>query len=470
MDQDKQKKLEGYLSNLSEDEVHKLTSAVELNRLKGEKDPSQDFILDSLRPVFANSLSLPPRLMTPMRLFCLPFEDMLYPIDVEVKEAGRIMRSSLTPIWEWLSMDLLPGVFTKCEDEVKRAILNGDRESADHAVKDLQGKAADAMKGALDKALKGTSSYLDLAERLGGEIVVEDARDISLALQIAPQLQAMVQCFPQPILSMTEADIQQVHACYSVTVSQNKMDSVPMIFLAVMGRLQHPWKVLGVIRAVTGLNADDVFHHRTNGDAGRLLMNDVNKFTTYFEKLKQMQIEPHDVLENLSYFVQLVDGIVEESGLTEDSEYGEALLACRGRVADGMEEVLDRIPTIMRAAIPSKSSGGFGKKAIARPDTTRWPNPDNVELAIDQAILLDGTGQLANQANFCTRRSQMIEELTELLDQYGEKICDEIHAAEGEDRERAEAHAETAVLLTHYIVGEDAADLLRRRVKSASAA
>ncbi len=469
MDQDKKKKLTGYLAELSEEEMHKLTTAVELKRLKGEEDPAQDLIMDSLRPVLAQSMSTPPRLMTPMRLFCFAFEDMLYPIDVSEKEPGRIMRSSLMPIWGWLSDDLLPDVFATLEEKIKEAILAGDRDATERSVADLREKAAQAMREAMADMPRGSDPYKNLASRLGGDLVLEDARDIAMTLHIAPQLVAMMQNYPQPLIAITDADIHYVHECYGATIGQNKADCVHLIFLSLMGRFQHPWKILRVIRGVTGVKPDELFSHPTYGDPGRVLMHDVSKFTAYFEQLPGSKLEPHDVLENLAYFVQMVDGIVEESALTEQSECTQALLSCRARVAESMEKVLAKVPAIMRAAIPSQSRGSFGRKSIPRPDTSKWPDPDIVEEAIDQAILIDGTGQLAQQAAFMAQRNETVAELTTLLSQYGEKICEEIHAAEGETRQKAEAHAETAVLLTRYVIGEEAADLLRRHVKSAAA-
>src|SRR5579872_6204302 len=48
------------------------------------------------------------RTPTPLRFFCLPFEDLLIAAPRQRKQRGRIARDSIAPIWTWLREILLP--------------------------------------------------------------------------------------------------------------------------------------------------------------------------------------------------------------------------------------------------------------------------------------------------------------------------------------------------------------------------
>lgn len=452
----KKKQLLELIESLPMEQVNRLALAVELKKLKGEDSFFEKAVLETIRPILAKSLDTPQRLFHPQRLFCLPFEDLLYEGDVSEKEFGRIPRSSILPIWNWLAEELILGDFERLVGSARQLLLDGDRPGADERIAELQRLSSAAIFSVLVECEDDPEAYRRHCQSLGGERVLEDARDVAAVFKIAPQILTMQAGLPQPLFKLSKPDVEAVTTAYN-DVRADAPDFAPILFLVVMGRLQTPWSVLKLIRLVAQAQADDLFSEMPVGIPGRLLLNDARKLASYFDSVSEDRMNPQDALQNLSYFVQLYEGIYDHSGLATDSDAGRRLEDYRDRIVIGIERLLDRAITTLRTALPFFLSGDTGGAASGRPDISDWPDSQNVDSAIDHIIMLEGSKSLADRLELSDLRNDTLSTIQELVRHYAEKIAEELHAADGHDIERARAHAETAVLLTRHVFGEQEA-------------
>ncbi|WP_407154488.1 hypothetical protein [Bradyrhizobium sp. STM 3557] len=81
-----------------------------LERLEacGAEVPGTAALLENLRAEFRESGKTHHRIANPSRHFFYLVEPLLVDGAPEHENSGRILRSSLAPIWEWISRDLLP--------------------------------------------------------------------------------------------------------------------------------------------------------------------------------------------------------------------------------------------------------------------------------------------------------------------------------------------------------------------------
>ena len=350
----------------------------------------------------------------------------------------------------------MPDEFARLDRSARQLLLDGDRAGADRQVAELRRLASAAIFSVLVACEDDPEAYKSHCQALGGERVLEDARDVAAVFKIAPQILAMQADLPQPILKLSKSDVDVVTAAYN-DVRASAPEFAPILFLVVMGRLQTPWSVLKLIRLVAQAQADDLFSDLPVGIPGRLLLNDARKLATYFDTIYEQRIQPQDALQNLSYFVQLYEGIYDHSGLATESDAGQRLEDYRDRIVIGIERLLDRAITTMRNALPFFLSGDTGGAASGRPDISDWPDSHDVDSAIDHLIMLGGSKSLAESLELSELRNDTLSTIQDLVRHYAEKIADEIHAADGDDLARARAHAETAVLLTRHVFGEQEA-------------
>ena len=464
---DKKAQLADFVGDLSEEQVNCLARAVELKRLHGEDASEEQFILDSMRAILAQSLEAPERVMVPQRIFCLPFEDLLVR-DRAQKEFCRIERSSLNPIWSWLCEDLLPDSLPEMEQQVRQHLLNDDQANAYSLIAQMQAQACEAIFNSLADCTPGTEAYEQLAEHLGGSMVLEDARDLASVLYIAPEVLSLLAELPRPMLSITDHETNLVRDTYA-KLCDEAPDFAPLIFLVVMGRLEEPWVVLRLVRNITGIDSGEVFGPGPLGICGGLLLKDLQDITNFIVSAINANASAHRITENLAYFVLLMEGVIQESGIAEQSQWGQELGKLTDQVADAMELVIDRSVSVLRSALPSHNVSEFGAPESLRPDISNWPEQAAVEAAINHLILLDGTGVMAEKICLDVRRQAALNDVQDVLEGYIEKILEEIKAADGEARERAMAHAETAVLLTRYVFGEEKAEALRNLIAQIAA-
>src|SRR4051812_40508136 len=103
---EKMESLRAFLGSLPAGLAGHLARAVEADRMNNGTLLPHDLILESLRPTLRAGHQAE-RAQTPMRVFCRPFEDLLVN-ERRQKQKGRIARSSITPVWNWLAQDIIP--------------------------------------------------------------------------------------------------------------------------------------------------------------------------------------------------------------------------------------------------------------------------------------------------------------------------------------------------------------------------
>jgi hypothetical protein len=85
-----------------------LLSEIERLELCGVDIPGSSDILAKLRAEFRKDGSTQSRAGSPSRHFFMPLESFLINRAPEHANPGRISRSSLVPLWEWICRDVLP--------------------------------------------------------------------------------------------------------------------------------------------------------------------------------------------------------------------------------------------------------------------------------------------------------------------------------------------------------------------------
>ena len=86
---------------------------------------------------------------SPSRFFFAPLEALLVDGAPEHANAGRIARSSIAPIWEWISRDLLPTMARDYNAQMKDLIAADKQREIQQAVSVFQTKVAKSLEGVL---------------------------------------------------------------------------------------------------------------------------------------------------------------------------------------------------------------------------------------------------------------------------------------------------------------------------------
>ena len=101
-------RLRAYLRELKPEARSLLVAEIERGLLRGDDVLAADVILRELRPAMRWGARKPLRIGNPARLFFQPTEPFIADHSSDVTLPGRIPRTSLTPIWQWISNHLMP--------------------------------------------------------------------------------------------------------------------------------------------------------------------------------------------------------------------------------------------------------------------------------------------------------------------------------------------------------------------------
>lgn len=235
-----------------------LLSELERLELCGVDMPGSTDIQARLRAEFRKDGSTQDRAPNPSRYFFAPLEQLVVDGGPEHPNTGRIARSSLAPIWEWICRDLLP---TMASDYVKainqQIAANNDRQ----ALKVASAFYTKVIK-VLDHALAspdGTEQVRSkLAKYTASRSVVDDVAKILVVLRARAALAKFDQQLPPKIHKFAGGEIAKIAPLLD-SFRKSDPDAFPFALTLVARRLKAPWQLIRLAtKAARSKNAADV--------------------------------------------------------------------------------------------------------------------------------------------------------------------------------------------------------------------
>lgn len=453
MSSDKAGLLKSFLGGLPGQSAARLAMAVEVDRLMdGHQLPHED-ILESLRPALRRDA--PARTLTPLRLFCRPFQDLLTSAPRKTKQKGVIARASVVPVWVWLSRTLLSEESIAYVRETKMLILG-------HRVDDAIARAQrfwPLAGAAIGAALRDAASRKALEKTLGDAFTVDDAAEMALLLPAGELVEKLAVTLPKPVPSFTEPLVWAARDIYDQLAAEHP-DAASYVAVVVMNRLARPWEALRLPMLVTRKNDETLISKTDMGLVGEILFDRMEKLKDSIQQTRHPLFDADQLVEDASSFAALSSRIAKEIELKRDGEWGKKLLGERVMIGKVMEGFMDRAPKEVGAALPrSKGRGAdFGKA----------PSAEKREMAVRYARMVAGCRNFAAAASFAAKQKTIDEELCTLLKRYNEDVIKALKA--DADNDVAQAQFQLCAELTAILFSEEEAELLRRRGRAALSA
>jgi hypothetical protein len=460
MDAQKAKQLSALLGTLPVPVAARLAKAIEVDRLGGGTALPHELILNALRPSLRRTQAAD-RTPTPLRLFCRPFEDLLTLQARKEKMKGRIARSSITPVWNWLSQTLVTNVATSFSIGVKAAAVGHKPVDAlAHAVQFWE-IAAQALHSAV-----GTEKGRKAARMiLGDDLVVVDAREIALLLSIGSDIVDVQAALALNTPSLTEDLIWKLREIYDRVV-ETVPDAAPYIAVVAMNRLERPWEALKLPLQVSRQTQDTMISNTDMGMVGEILFTDIEAHATYIRTAQPKTFDADILISNVAGFTTLSSGIVKGIEMRRDGKWGQRLMKDRAAVGEIMDGFMERAAKEILTALPTIKSGSYAGGPRV-PDLSHACDPEKSERAMNYLRLVSGCRSFAPAGSFGASNKNALDEISAALKRYCEDLLKELRAAEGEKRVIAEQFFALAADMAELIFSLDEAEILRRRGRAA---
>lgn len=456
-------KLASYLAQLPPPAVLKLASGLEREKLRGASGIPYEMILSGLRPLLASFAGKSrPGMPDALRQFCRPFEDLLVDKEPGHRRQGVISRSSVMSVWAWLKDELLPDALPDMTRRIVDHTLSGDKAGLEAAVSVMHASAASAIVAAVAEARANGEMRRQAEKRLGGENGFDDAREIASVLSIAPAMLKLQEELPRSIANFDEETVAIVKAIYEEVAEASPAEAVYVPF-AVMNRLEEPSQILRFVRKVAQQRNDVVISRCELAVFGEVLLAEIEEIARRSEMSRPGHTDLDRLLMDIRRFAQLSRGFTAEIDLRRNGEWGQRLLAARGRVSAAISQEMSRFETELVRALPFHQIGQYGRGGPMKPDLAK--GPDRARTARMTACLrfTEGIGPICEPLGAQSHCRSIRQQIESYLSSYEDRLLEELRRATGSSRANAEAFLEIAAGFHEALGEEKQADVLRRR-------
>ena len=446
-------KLVSYLSQLSPDVAAFLVREIERHRQAGEDDPSFEHILGAARQLVRVKNSSIERLTTPLRLFCVPFADLLVDDKLGVREPARISRGSIGPVWSWLTGPHGPAGLIEIVAALSRKAHDGDRKAVETLQRGMIEKAASAITDASTRAAKSRREMAQLSALLGGPDVLDDAAAMAAALRSFDATIRLRAAIPARIVDLSPSLCREVVAALAAFGQASPEPGLG--YATLLSRLADPSEALRA--AVSAASSDDAERIAASRFArlGEILLSDCAIAAQRADLLVRERAEPMEVLDALDRFHRLAEGFGREVDLKPRSAWSRSLAASRAIASRALDAETRRVPEMLSALFKPYIDGRAAK---------RVPEPDaRALLELQRSVRLSrDCRQFLGQLPLHEAVMRCDGQLRARLATTADILLGDLRSAGSARGERVQAWFDAAVSLSSIAFGdEDAAALAR---------
>jgi hypothetical protein len=220
--------------------------------------PGSATVVEKLRTEFRKDGQTHNRLDNPARYFFAPLEPLLVDGAPEHANSGRILRGSLSPIWEWISRNLLPTMARDFVNEMNRLIAADNQREAGRVVSTFQTKVVKSLEGTLSAPDSAALARTKLAIYTASQAAYDDVTKMLSVLRARDVLAKFGDALPAKIGKFDDAQVTKISALLD-GVRKTNAETVPFALALVATRLKTPWQLIRLAtKAAPSKNVADV--------------------------------------------------------------------------------------------------------------------------------------------------------------------------------------------------------------------
>jgi hypothetical protein len=476
MDQ-KSEQLKGLLNTLPTNEAVALARKLETQRALGQEALPAETVLAILRPQLRRAR--PQRVPSLCRLACAGFEDFLVDRVDDPRLPGLIPRSAIAPWWQALERTA-PEELKIFAADFARLVAASDARGLEQ----LGERLRNAARGWTEAVIAGFKS-----RRLADAVTRKALSDIGLQADFAEiaRILAIADPLRQAIDAVIAVAVRNGHA-QGRRISDFSADTVTAakqqylrfaeiagfdsryFALGLMNRLERPWYVLRLGRALSWKPTDALLQDTELGIIGQRLIHDIEVVVREIEGLmpshrgRGLQITDYARLHQMmSRYIEHAEGMLSEFGFRRDSDWGEQILETRAALSRALGQ--DRLTLVAEAPLallPLKRGVSARGLASDDPDLATAPTPEALEQALRAAKLLLLLMQKGGRHGLSSPARITIEELGIEIDNRAAKLYDEL--ARNPSHEVAAAQLAAVIKVAEALFEDGRAAVMMRRL------
>lgn len=464
----KRERLSAFLGELPVAAAVKLFSAVEADRKRGGEKLPHDAILNDLREALkARGAAPPQRPPDAKRTFFEPFEDFFVSVRTDKKRRGQIARTSLNPIWRLMMTDQ-----AMTETALAAAALDDAYASGADAkpLANAMFLAAEAGLARLCAHAANNASQRDaLINELGGEAALQDLEEIYQLMEAVDVLRTLRTVVPSHSPSLTEEQYYNLRQVFLSAYDQSPAIGGYML-LALKGRLEAPWRALGVYYHLARSADDKLTAARETVMAlPESLFEDLEGVARALERACTGRLDAQTALARMSFFADYADGLAKHASKAGDNVYLNRIEACRDVAGEAHERFAEQALASIRAVMPVRETRGSTRLVAPRPDIARALNAEMIDEAKRACALIAEAPENARRLGADPASVKaLVADARKQSQTYANDLVAEIRAAEGGERDAAKRLLEQVLSVIAPLLESDEIGLIRDRAAAAA--
>jgi hypothetical protein len=250
--------IEGYLKKLPPQARGNLLTELERLEACGAEMPGSAELLATLRAEFRRDESTQARAGNASRYFFAPLEPLLIDGAPEHGNTGRILRGSLSPIWEWINRDLLPTMARDYVNEINELIAADNQRGARRVAATFQTKIVKYLENTLGSPDGADQTRIKLATYTASHAAYSDLTKMLCVLRARDALAKFSDALPATIKKFDDARVVKVTKLLDA-FGKDHPDAVPFALALAAKRLRTSWQLIRfATKAAPSKNAADI--------------------------------------------------------------------------------------------------------------------------------------------------------------------------------------------------------------------
>jgi len=233
----------------------------ELERLDvcGVEIPGSADIQARLRAEFRKEGPNQNRMNTPSRVFFMPLDPFLIEGAPEHDNPGRIPRSSLAPIWEWIGRDLLPTMTRDFNTTMKDLIAADKQREARQVASAFQTKVVKYLESTLSAPDAAVQTRVKLASYTASRSAYGDLVKMMCVLRARDALARFDEALPKrQIVKFDNPRVARMSGLLTAFGKTNA-EALPFAITLIAKRMKTPWEIMRLAtKAAASKKASDV--------------------------------------------------------------------------------------------------------------------------------------------------------------------------------------------------------------------
>lgn len=470
-DVDSKSQFEVLVADMPEDALQRLQLVLKTNCERFESDKSYGMALKVICGRLGENSSDQKmhRQHKAMRYFCNDFAILLVDGPPHYCLPRQIHRASMRAVWHWLSTDLIPEACDQFNDEIRTLDPAKDSARLIELSMNFNKQAGKAIiKTMVDLDNQESTTKTRLRDRLGGDVVMQEAWMIAAICLVGHKIDNMRQLWPNTISDLDEATVQAWRLYYLEFEKENKQTGLPLIWL-FMVRLEKPWQIMRLVKAIIGVIDQRTIENESIAVAGQYLLDEMHMIRRQVQNKLDAIYEDKSVVRLLQRYYAISRALASEFSFEQAPKWGDQILAGRKELSEMLGNEFIRTVEMMSEVLPSTLVENDDGVMELWPDMAQPLDRDGVTAVVAALVVLQNVKPLTNHIPLNDSVHKSRRQIVQILGQFREAILNGLRQADDDDLGRVEEYFEAAVQIFCAFYGGEQAQFLTQSGKVAIA-